>query len=126
MPGKISTSSASACSASQRQTLPMLTIYLPWFDISRGIGQFGTRTWPCSPRMKKLSVVTSVVTGAPLAFQSGISRSRPTVSRTAPDRICAPISEPFSKSTTESSGLICFSRIAADSPAGPPPTITTS
>ena len=33
---------------------------------------------------------------------------------------------PFSSTTTESSGLTCFSRIAAASPAGPAPTITTS
>ena len=49
---------------------------------------------------------------------------------TAPDRMWAPISEPFSITQTETSWLrsaaSCLRRIAADSPAGPPPTITTS
>jgi hypothetical protein len=47
-----------------------------------------------------LSSRTGTVIGAPLAFQSGISWLRPTGSRTAPDRICAPTSEPFSSTTT--------------------------
>ncbi|KQU66958.1 hypothetical protein ASC75_10240 [Aminobacter sp. DSM 101952] len=58
--------------------------------------------------------------------QSGNSRSMPIGSTTAPDRICAPTSPPFSSTTTESSGLTCLSRIAAASPAGPAPTMTTS
>ncbi len=45
---------------------------------------------------------------------------------TAPDRICAPTSEPFSTTTTLISGESCFRRMAAASPAGPAPTITTS
>ena len=35
-------------------------------------------------------------------------------------------SEPFSSTTTSSSLSSCFKRIAADKPAGPAPTITTS
>ena len=38
----------------------------------------------------------------------------------------APTSEPFSTTTTAISGSSCFRRIAAASPAGPAPTITTS
>src|SRR5689334_6819003 len=45
---------------------------------------------------------------------------------TAPDRICAPTSEPFSSTQTETSGETCFARIAAASPAGPAPTMTMS
>ncbi len=49
---------------------------------------------------------------------------------TAPDRICAPTSDPFSRTQTASSppcsAANCFNRIAADRPAGPAPTITTS
>src|SRR6516164_7768224 len=45
---------------------------------------------------------------------------------TAPERMCAPTSEPFSTTTTVVSGESCLSRIAAASPAGPAPTITTS
>ena len=49
---------------------------------------------------------------------------------TAPDRIWAPTSEPFSTSATETSvpaaAASCLSRMAADRPDGPPPTITTS
>src|SRR6185437_6007085 len=44
----------------------------------------------------------------------------------APERMCAPTSEPFSTTTTEISGSICLMRIAAARPAGPAPTITTS
>ena len=99
---------------------------MPWFDISRGIGQFGIRAEPAGPSTTKLSEVTAVLTGAPRSFQSGISAFSPTGSSTAPDRICAPTSEPFSSTTTFRSGSICFRRIAADRPAGPAPTITTS
>ena len=95
-----------------------------------GIGQLGRRISPAGPRTKNLSSVTSVSTGAPLDFQSGISRLRPTGSMTAPDKICAPTSEPFSKTTTEMSLPVsmasCFKRMAAESPAGPAPTITQS
>src|SRR5215467_2678578 len=45
---------------------------------------------------------------------------------TAPERICAPTSEPFSTTTTDASGAICLILIAAARPAGPAPTITTS
>src|ERR1700761_2622262 len=61
-----------------------------------------------------------------MAFQSGNSSASPLGSITAPDRICAPTSEPFSTSATVRSAESCFSRIAAASPAGPPPTMTTS
>jgi len=74
--------------------------------------------------------VTWVSIGAPFSFQSGISSFNPIGSITAPDRMWAPISEPFSIRQTETSWLrsaaSCFNRIAAASPAGPPPTITTS
>src|SRR6516225_7070702 len=50
----------------------------------------------------------------------------PIGSITAPDRIWAPTSEPFSTTTTVASGAICLRRIAAASPAGPAPTTTTS
>ena len=73
---------------------------------------------------------TSVSTGAPFSFQSGMSSLSPIGSITAPDRMWAPISEPFSIRQTDTSWLrsaaSCFRRIAAASPAGPPPTITTS
>src|SRR5262245_62076616 len=58
--------------------------------------------------------------------QSGNRRSSPTGSMTAPERICAPTSEPFSTTTTEIFELICLRRIAAASPDGPAPTTTTS
>src|SRR6516165_9834690 len=45
---------------------------------------------------------------------------------TAPERMWAPTSEPFSTMTTDFSGASCLSRIAAASPAGPAPTITVS
>ncbi len=45
---------------------------------------------------------------------------------TAPERICAPTSPPFSTTQTVVSGWSCFRRMAAARPAGPAPTITTS
>ena len=78
----------------------------------------------------KRSSDTAVLSGAPLLFQSGISSLIPMGSMTAPDKICAPTSEPFSRTQTEISEPFseanCFNRIAADKPAGPPPTMTTS
>ena len=59
-------------------------------------------------------------------FQLGISSSKARVSKTLPDKICAPISEAFSKTQTFKSEFNCLSLIAADNPDGPPPTITTS
>src|SRR3954462_8111929 len=77
-----------------------------------------------------LSVTGTSASGQPLSRQSGISSSSPLGSTTAPDRICAPTSEPFSSTQTEISAPFsaasCLSRIAADRPAGPAPTITTS
>ena len=76
------------------------------------------------------SSLTGTVKGAPFAFQSGTSSSRPRGSITAPERMCAPISDPFSITHTAHcapfAAASCLSRIAAASPAGPPPTTTTS
>jgi hypothetical protein len=47
-------------------------------------------------------------------------------STTAPERISAPTSNPFSTTATSRSAESCFKRIAAASPAGPAPTIATS
>jgi hypothetical protein len=79
-----------------------------------------------SVRKRKRSSVTGVLSGAPLSFQSGMSSEIARGSITAPERMCAPISEPFSSTHTEVSGESCFARIAAERPAGPPPTTTTS
>ena len=76
------------------------------------------------------SSVTAVVKGAPSSFQFGNSSSSARGSMTAPDRMCAPSSPPFSSTQTDTSwpfsAASCFRRIAADKPAGPPPTMTTS
>ena len=76
------------------------------------------------------AVNAGVFSGAPLACQSGISSSRARGSSTAPERMWAPISDPFSTTQTETSwpcsAASCFRRIAAARPEGPPPTITTS
>jgi hypothetical protein len=44
--------------------------------------------------------------------------------------MCAPGSEPFSSTTTDTSwpfsAASCLRRMAVDRPAGPPPTMTTS
>ena len=76
------------------------------------------------------SRLTGVFSGAPLSFQSGISSLSARGSKTAPERMCAPTSEPFSTTQTlispPAASACCFRRIAADSPAGPAPTTTTS
>ena len=94
------------------------------------LGGVGMRKLPVSVRNMNLSAVTGVSSGAPRSFQSGISSFRLRGSRTAPDRIWAPTSLPFSIRHTSmflpASLASCFSRIAADRPDGPPPTITTS
>ena len=56
------------------------------------------------------SSVTGVLSGAPRSFQSGISSSSARGSMTAPERMWAPTSEPFSITQTETSRP----------PAGPP------
>ena len=81
-------------------------------------------------RNRKWSSFAGVLSGAPLSFQSGMSSLSVRGSSTAPDRMWAPISAPFSITQTEtswpSSAASCFRRIAALRPDGPPPTITTS
>ena len=88
------------------------------------------RKLPVSVKNMNLSAVTGVSSGAPRSCQSGISSFRLRGSSTAPDRIWAPTSLPFSIRHTSmflpASLASCFSRIAADRPYGPPPTITTS
>lgn len=74
--------------------------------------------------------VSRTNTLTPRSFQSGKSSVRALGSKHAPDRVCAPICEAFSTRHTRSSFSYslasCFRRMAAESPAGPPPTITTS
>ena len=76
------------------------------------------------------SLTGTCARGQPCSRHSGSSSSSERGSITAPDRICAPTSDPFSRMHTlispPASAASCFSRIAADRPAGPAPTITTS
>lgn len=80
----------------------------------------------------KLAINCSVymLIHTPRSFQSGKSSSKDLGSRQAPDSVCAPIWEAFSTRQTRISLLCsaanCLSRIAAERPAGPAPTITTS
>src|SRR3954468_18012758 len=69
---------------------------------------------------------TGVLSVPPFSFRPGKSPLKPIGAITAPERMCAPISEPFSRTQTEISGASCLMRIAAERPAGPPPTTTTS
>src|SRR6516162_436787 len=87
---------------------------------------FVSRTARDADNQEKRSSLTCVLIGLSSLRQSGISWSRPMGSITAPERMCAPTSEHFSTTTTVVSGESCLSRIAAASPAGPAPTITTS
>src|SRR6188768_324776 len=74
---------------------------------------------------------TSVASGAPLSLKSGMSSLSVDGSSTAPESMWAPASRAFS-STAMASGSppfsfwSCASLSAADMPAGPPPTISTS
>jgi hypothetical protein len=81
-------------------------------------------------RMDIESDVTAVVTGAPSSFQLGSSSSSARVSRTAPESVWAPGVPAFSTTVTRYSlpaaALSCLSLIAAQRPAGPPPTMRTS
>ena len=52
-------------------------------------------------RKRKRSSVTGWLSGAPCSFQSGKSSASARGSITAPDRMCAPTSEPFSTTQTE-------------------------
>ena len=83
-----------------------------------------------SDKNRIFSLVTGVLRGASLFSQSGINSSRARLSRTAPDKICAPTSDPFSTTQTLISQscfmLSFFNCMAADKPAGPAPTITIS
>ena len=76
------------------------------------------------------SLVAGVFKGAPLSFQSGNSSFKAVGSKTFPESICAPISDPFSRTHTEislfSSLASCFIFIAEDKPEGPPPMTKTS
>jgi hypothetical protein len=71
-----------------------------------------------------------LVEGAPSSFHFGSSSVMARGSMIAPERMCAPGSEPFSSTTTETScersWASCFRRIAVARPAGPAPTTTTS
>ena len=84
------------------------------------------RRAPFSERISTSSPMTGWLSGAPRSFQSGKSSVSACGSMTAPEMMWAPGSEPFSSTTTESSGSSCFRRMAVVSPAGPAPTITTS
>ena len=77
-----------------------------------------------------MSSLTGQLSGAPFSRQSGSSSFRAFGSMTAPARMCAPTSEPFSTTQTlisrPSFSASCFRWMAALSPAGPAPTITAS
>ena len=85
---------------------------------------------PVLLRNSTSSPVTGWRIGAPVSFQSGSNSFNARGSMTAPLRMCAPGSLPFSRTTTETSlparDASCFRRIAVASPAGPAPTTTTS
>src|SRR5437762_903918 len=88
----------------------------------------GQTTIAALVKKRILSLVAGVAPSKREAFssesQSGRSSLMARGSRTLPDRICAPISGPFSRTTTRNSSLpaslaSCFKRMAALRPAGP-------
>ena len=72
------------------------------------------------------SLATLVLSVGQSLASSGNKSKRVLGSKTAPERIWEPISDPFSRRQTERFGLSCLSLQAEASPDGPPPTITTS
>ena len=64
------------------------------------------------PKKRNFSFVTLVFIGAFNSFQLGINSSKALVSKTLPDKICAPISDAFSNRQTLISGFNCFNFIA--------------
>ena len=95
------------------------------------MNRLGSRTPPAGAEIEEL-VLGDLRLERPVGIlrHSGSSASRPIGSITAPDRMWAPTSEPFSTTTTEISPPLrprsCFRRIAVARPAGPAPTMTTS
>ena len=63
--------------------------------------KFGMRSAPLRSEHIEPVVGHGRVRGAPFSFQSGMSSLRAIGSMTAPDRIWAPTSEPFSSTQTE-------------------------
>ena len=55
---------------------------------------------PFAVRYRNSSARAGVLSGAPFSFQSGISSSSARGSKTAPERMWAPTSEPFSSTVT--------------------------
>ena len=105
-PGKSPRPSPSACLASQRHTLPRLTTYMPWFLKHAGSMKSGTLQDPPSVRNRKRSSLTGALSGASSRCQSGMSSFSERGSITAPERMCAPTSEPFSSTQTLTSVLV--------------------
>ena len=91
--------------------------------IDGGVSRCGSDHRPLLVKIQWWFSVTGTVSGAPFSFQSGISSFSATGSITAPERIWAPISLPFSRMQTDSSCpaslASCLSRMRAHSrPAG--------
>jgi len=129
-PGKISTPSSSALPASQRHRLPRLPVYVPLLCRNGGVHRCGSVIFFFGDSTQCRFSVTGTSASGQSSRQSGSSSSRLRGSITAPDRMCAPTSDPFSSTQTlrsaPFSAATCLKRIAADRPAGPAPTITTS
>src|SRR6267142_6712003 len=86
-------------------------------------------------RKRTSSSCTSAASGAPFSLKSGTRSRSADGSSTAPDSMCAPASRAFSRTAICRGGpsgpptAACWScerRSAAESPAGPPPTMRTS
>jgi len=75
---------------------------------------------------KRSSFATGVLSEGQSLASSGKRSKSVLGSKTAPERICEPISDPFSRRQTERLGFNCLSLQAEASQEGPPPTITTS
>ena len=95
-------------------------------SLRRYWGIHGTRRALLRPYHMNSSCFTGTQMGSEAWRHSGSNASRGAGSSTAPERMCAPTVEPFSRTQTRSSALRCLSRMAVASPAGPAPITATS
>ena len=104
---------------------------MPSLCITGGIIIFGSVNVLSSVRNFTVSFLTLTFTGQFVSsIQLSINSFNAVGSKIAPDKMCAPTSEPFSTTHTEKSLLFSLhfflKFIAADKPDGPAPTTTRS
>src|SRR6201985_3109212 len=96
---------------------------LPWLW---SCGGRGSLVLPVRVRKRNSSRLAGTQIAGGDWRHSGARASSGPGSITAPESACAPTADAFSNTQMLVSGLSCLSRMAQESPAGPPPTMATS